>query len=226
MGRSGGGGCRDRLRPGLVSLPEDPGPFTVGGVRTILQAEPAEEVLVTAWSRIRRYPLRYRFWGLLFSRRFTKAGWLAVGTGFPKPRLVNRGGTACAGNCLFYRGVRLEVGRGAQLTIGDQTFLNRNVEVIAWQEVIIGSRCEIGWDVVIMDTDQHPASGRPRPVRIGDRVRIGARAIILKGVTIGDDVVVGAGAIVTRDVPPGATVVGPSARELQREQPPRLRTAQ
>ena len=40
-----------------------------------------------------------------------------------------------------------------------------------------------------------------RPIQIGEFVFIGARAIILKGVTIGDHAVIGAGAIVTRDVP-------------------------
>lgn len=46
-----------------------------------------------------------------------------------------------------------------------------------------------------------------QPVTIGDRVFIGANAVINMGVTIGDDAVVGAGAVVTRDVP-ARTVVG------------------
>jgi acetyltransferase-like isoleucine patch superfamily enzyme len=111
----------------------------------------------------------------------------------------------------------LEVGPGARLSIGDGTFLNRNVEIVAWKEVSIGRFCQVGWDTVILDTDQHPMPGRvrhDRPVRIGDHVWIGARAVILKGVSIGDGAVVGAGSIVTHDVPPGATVVGPSARVI------------
>jgi serine O-acetyltransferase len=43
--------------------------------------------------------------------------------------------------------------------------------------------------------------------RIGDRVRIGAGAIVIGPITIGDDAVIGAGAVVVRDVP-AATVVG------------------
>jgi len=39
------------------------------------------------------------------------------------------------------------------------------------------------------------------PVKIGNNVYIGARVVILKGVTIGDHAVLGAGAVVTRDVP-------------------------
>ncbi len=166
-------------------------------------------------SRLRRYPLTYRLWGWWLSRRFTQAGWLACAAGFPKPRVRNLGGMLKAGNCLFYPGVRLEVGKGGSLTIGTGTYLNRNTEVIAWNEVTIGHNCMIGWDVLIMDTDQHPIPGRGldnRPVRIGDRVWIGARALILKGVTVGNGAIIGAGAIVTHDVPPGAVVTGPSAQ--------------
>ena len=163
---------------------------------------------------LRRYPLTYRLWGWWLARKFTRAGWLACAPGFPKPRVRNLGGVLEAGNCLFFPGVRLEVGLGGSLSIGTGTYLNRNTEVIAWREVAIGRDCMIGWDVLIMDTDQHPLPGRGldnRPVWIGDRVWIGARAMILKGVTIGDGAVVGAGAIVTHDVPSGAIVTGPAA---------------
>lgn len=167
------------------------------------------------WRRsLRRYPLTYRAWGWWVARRFTTAGWLACTPGFPKVRVRNLGGRVEAGNCLFFPGVRLEVGSGARLSVGTGTYLNRNTEVIAWQEVTIGRDCMIGWDVLIMDTDQHPLPGRGlqnRPVRIGDRVWIGARATILKGVTIGDGAVVGACSVVTGDVPAGGVVTGPKA---------------
>ena len=42
---------------------------------------------------------------------------------------------------------------------------------------------------------------------IGERVRVGAGAIVIGPITIGDDAVIGAGAVVVRDVP-AATVVG------------------
>jgi acetyltransferase-like isoleucine patch superfamily enzyme len=138
--------------------------------------------------------------------------------GLPLIRIRNDGGRIEVGNCAFYPGIRLECRRGARISIGTGTYLNRNVEIIAQREVTIGQECKIAWDVVIMDTDLHGIGDAPavaKPVRIGDRVWIGCRAIVLKGATIGDDAVVGAGAVVTRDVPPGAVVVGQAARVIR-----------
>jgi acetyltransferase-like isoleucine patch superfamily enzyme len=152
--------------------------------------------------------------GALLRRKFTHAGVLVVKPGRPRPRVKNHGGQIICENCSFFSGVRLECFPGGRITIGNGTYLNRNTEVIAATEVRIGRDCQISWDVVIMDTDQHGIGNRPaatRPVSIGDRVWIGCRAIVLKGVTIGDDAVIGAGAIVTKDVPVRAIVTGPAA---------------
>jgi serine acetyltransferase len=53
------------------------------------------------------------------------------------------------------------------------------------------------------------------PPTVGDRVSIGAGAILLGPITVGDDAVIGAGAVVIRDVPAGATVVGNPARVVR-----------
>jgi serine O-acetyltransferase len=50
--------------------------------------------------------------------------------------------------------------------------------------------------------------------RIGDRVTIGAGAIVLGGITVGDDATIGAGSVVLADVPAGATVAGVPARAI------------
>lgn len=52
-------------------------------------------------------------------------------------------------------------------------------------------------------------------VRVGNDVWIGARAMVLGGVSISDGAVIGAGAIVTKDVPPYAVVVGVPARVIK-----------
>lgn len=52
-------------------------------------------------------------------------------------------------------------------------------------------------------------------IAIGNDVWIGARAMILDGVTVGDGAVVAAGAVVTKDVPPYAVVGGVPAKIIK-----------
>jgi len=77
----------------------------------------------------------------------------------------------------------------------------------------------------IMDTDFHSIRldrGQPSEsqekcrVQIGDRVAIGARSIVCKGVIIGDDVVVWPGTIVNKKVISGSVVCGNPAKVLNK----------
>ena len=63
-------------------------------------------------------------------------------------------------------------------------------------------------------TKRHLGRTRIGKVAIGDRVFVGASAIILPGVTIGSDVIIGAGSIVTEDIPSGVVAAGNPARVL------------
>lgn len=56
-----------------------------------------------------------------------------------------------------------------------------------------------------------------KPIVLERGVWIGARAIILGGVTICEGSIVGAGAIVTHSVPPNSVVVGTAARSISRQ---------
>lgn len=109
--------------------------------------------------------------------------------------------------------------RGAVLTIGDGTFVNHRTELVAHSRVTIGRHCLLAWDVLVLDSDSHSVDGAPHtaPVAIGDRVWIGARATVLKGVTVGDGAVVAAGSVVTKDVPPRALVAGNPARVVRED---------
>jgi acetyltransferase-like isoleucine patch superfamily enzyme len=156
--------------------------------------------------------------GLWLRRHFQRAGIVVVRRGWPFPEVDNAGGSIEVENCTFFPGVRLECWARAVIHIGNGTYLNRGVEIVASRSVTIGQDCMIARDTLIMDTDQHALPGLglvSHPVVIGDRVWIGARAIILKGVHIGDDAIVAAGAVVTRDVPANATVAGVPAKLLR-----------
>jgi acetyltransferase-like isoleucine patch superfamily enzyme len=155
--------------------------------------------------------------GLLLRPRFQRAGVLIIKGGWPLPSVVNYCGRIEIGNCGLFSGVRLECWAGATIRVGNGTYLNRGTEIVAGQSVVIGRDCKIARDVIIMDTDQHALPGAGlmfAPVEIGDRVWIGARAIVLKGVHIGQDSVVAAGAVVTHDVAPRTIVAGVPARRI------------
>jgi acetyltransferase-like isoleucine patch superfamily enzyme len=67
-----------------------------------------------------------------------------------------------------------------------------------------------------MDGRRHDWShSEMAPIRICEGAWIGARSIILKGVTIGAGAVVGMGSVVTKDVPPRTVVGGNPARVIR-----------
>lgn len=62
--------------------------------------------------------------------------------------------------------------------------------------------------------NMHLGYTRSANVRIGNRVFIGASAIVLPGVTIGDNVIIGAGSVVTKDIPSNSVAAGNPARVI------------
>lgn len=156
--------------------------------------------------------------GFCLRSSISRAGIILVTPGWPLPRIVNKGGYIEASYARFFPGVRIECLKGAVVTIGRGTYLNRNTEIVAFGSVTIGNECKIARDVIVMDTDQHPVGNNSlkiKPVSIEDRVWIGSRAIILKGVTIGHDSIVGAGAVVTKSIPPHSIVANPAAKIIK-----------
>ncbi len=85
--------------------------------------------------------------------------------------------------------------------------------------LVVHANVRLGADVTLRHNTTLGAKGEGSdalaPV-LGDRVDVGAGAIVLGALEIGDDAVIGAGAVVVSDVPAGATVVGNPARILPR----------
>jgi maltose O-acetyltransferase len=85
--------------------------------------------------------------------------------------------------------------------------------------ISIGDDCIFGKDVLIYAHDasmtRHLGFVEIGKVTIGRRTYIGARTLILPGVTIGDDVIVGAGSVVTKDIPSNSVAVGNPARVIR-----------
>jgi acetyltransferase-like isoleucine patch superfamily enzyme len=113
---------------------------------------------------------------------------------------------------------------GSRLVLGPRVGLSGTV-ICAAACVEVGEGTIFGSGAMVIDNDFHSPAGEwdwtddpnlsgagARPVTIGRGVFIGARAIILKGVSIGDRAIIGAGAVVTKDVPAGQLAVGNPAR--------------
>lgn len=79
--------------------------------------------------------------------------------------------------------------------------------------VHIGPRSYIAFDVAVLTHDR--TRQLYADTRIGRDCFIGARSIILPGVSIGDGSVVGAGSVVVHDVPAGSVVAGNPARIIR-----------
>jgi acetyltransferase-like isoleucine patch superfamily enzyme len=106
------------------------------------------------------------------------------------------------------------------LEIGNNVFINYGCSLAAAKHVKIGDDCLIGSHVMIMDCDFHRVEDKSwdttgKPIIIEDRVWVGNRAMVLKGVRIGHDSVVAAASVVTRDVPPRTLVAGIPAKPVR-----------
>jgi len=105
-----------------------------------------------------------------------------------------------------------------RIRIGHGVFINAGSIVYAELSITIGDDVALANEVYVMDTPSHGMEGRApeaKPVVIGNGTWVGARAIVLPGVSIGSRVVVAAGSVVTRDVPDEVLVAGNPARVVR-----------
>lgn len=126
-------------------------------------------------------------------------------------------GVELAPNCSFTNGERITIGRGSNigsrchLWAGDHT-----------GRIVLGDHALLAPDVFITASDYRFDDGSPvmdqakneADVIVGDDVWLGAKVMVVAGVTIGDGCIVAAGAVVTRDLPPFAIAGGVPARVL------------
>lgn len=114
---------------------------------------------------------------------------------------------------------------GKNVFVGENFYANFNLTVVDDADIRIGNDVMIAPNVTIA-TATHPLDAglrkqgmqSNRAVAIGDRVWIGAGAVILPGVTIGENTVIGAGSVVTRDIPANVVAFGNPCR-VQKEIP-------
>ncbi len=111
---------------------------------------------------------------------------------------------------------------GGNITIGDGTFIGKNVTLIAFADMIIGARTLFGQNCSI-HTENHGAAGdrdsfTALPIRIGDDVWLGAGVVVTSGRNVANSVTVGANSVVTRDLLTENTYAGVPAKPIRKPQ--------
>ena len=147
----------------------------------------------------------------------SKNGELIIGNDFKCNNKIKSNSIGLIQPCIFNISTS-----GSKIIIGNNvgisgSSINATTTITIEDNVLIGSGC------LISDTDSHPLHWEDRlynnndktakaPITIKKNAFIGARSIILKGVTIGEGAVVGAGSVVSKDVPPHTVVCGNPAK--------------
>lgn len=116
--------------------------------------------------------------------------------------------------------------KGGVLRIGQRVGFNGAVRLLLHEpaQLLIGDGALFGSDVDVTVSDMHSivdAETRQRlnparDVKIGERVWIGQRCLVLKGVEIGAGTAIGAGSVVTHAIPANCVAAGNPARVIRR----------
>lgn len=140
------------------------------------------------------------------------------------------------GNECTLQGLLVTEHDNASITIGNNVFIGANTVLDCAQAIVLEDDVLVSYECLLLDSNNHSQnfdvrkndlpdvkSGREynwsaipsNPIRVCRGAWIGARSIILKGVTIGEGAIVGAGSVVTKSVDPYTIVGGNPARVVK-----------
>ena len=125
-----------------------------------------------------------------YDRKRSRTIWQVSGT-------VSFGGKASVGH-----GSKISV-RG-NLFLGDGFNMTAESTIVCAKEIRFGRDCLLSWDILVMDTDEHPLFNKEnerinldKAILVGDHVWIGCKCVLLKGAEVPDNTVVAAGTLLT-----------------------------
>ncbi|MGZ4202627.1 MAG: acyltransferase, partial [Thermoleophilaceae bacterium] len=108
---------------------------------------------------------------------------------------------------------------GANVSLGDYALISHGCYLDSKDRISVGARTGVAMGVALI-TSNHELGGELQrmgrfhtaPIEIGEGAWIGARSLVLPGVTVGDGSIVAGGAVVTRDVEPHSLYAGVPAK--------------
>lgn len=108
------------------------------------------------------------------------------------------------------------------LEVGDYVAIGPRADIYNVDKIIMGSNITVSQGSYLCaashDIRQLKKPLKTSPIKLEDSTWIGARAIVLPGVTIGEGAVVAAGAVVTKDVEPWTVVGGNPAKFIKKRE--------
>ncbi len=141
------------------------------------------------------------------------------------PRVVNNGRMIIGHKARFdsrLATLELVADSGGVLEIEERAFINFGCNIAASELIRIGAYSQLGPYCMLMDNAYHHVEPelrheRPpsKPIILERNVWLGARTIVLPGVTIGHDSCIGAGSVVTKDIPPRTLAAGVPAKVIR-----------
>jgi len=117
------------------------------------------------------------------------------------------------------------------ISFGENVGVARDVVLDGRGGLEIGDNTLIGFEsVIITSSHNHARCDIPiseqgmisRPIKIGNNCWIGARVILLPGVTIGNGSIIGASAVVTKDIPDYSIAAGIPCKVIRKRETVRL----
>lgn len=112
----------------------------------------------------------------------------------------------------FLTGVEIHPGA----TIGRRCFIDHGMGIIIGETTEIGDDCILYQGVTLGGTGKDVGKRHPT---LGDRVMVSSGAKVLGPFKVGNDVKIGSGAVVLKEVPDGCTVVGIPGTIVRRRKP-------
>ena len=116
---------------------------------------------------------------------------------------------------------KASIGHGSKISVrgglhlGADFNMTAESTIVCAKEIRFGRDCLLSWDILVMDTDEHPLYNMEherinpdKPILVGDHVWIGCKCVLLKGAEVPNDTVVAAGTLLTSSFAGEHQVIG------------------